>query len=175
MRAITFSHYRCLRARNKMPAMSSWWSYVVRTAGTDEQKSIAAKSGLGPTVINRWASGSVEPSAKSVVQFARAYGRPAVEALVASNYLAAGDASKVIEIHHSAEKISDAELVAEVERRLKEAQHVMATSQIPGTPRETDQDEEGDLGRAGGAKTDSAAARTRRAFRRQSADKRDDG
>lgn len=71
--------------------------------------------------------------------------------------------------------VSDAELVAEVERRLKEAQHVMATSQIPGTPRETDQDEEGDLGRAGGAKTDSAAARTRRAFRRQSADKRDDG
>ncbi|AFL48014.1 immunity repressor [Mycobacterium phage Avani] len=125
--------------------MSTWWNYVTRIAGTEEQKAIAAKSKIGPTVINRWANGSTAPSAQSIVQLARAYGRPPVEAFVAAGYLTPSEAADVIEVHYGPDRISDAELVAQIEIRLKEARDVMEAQTEKRTPREARQDQEGDL------------------------------
>lgn len=107
-----------LRSRNTLSPMDQWWEYVTRIAGTDEQKTIAANAGIGPTVINRWANGSNEPSAKLVVTFARAYRRPPVEALVAASILDESDASAVIEIQRDLSNLDDDELVEEVRRRM---------------------------------------------------------
>ncbi|UXE04515.1 immunity repressor [Mycobacterium phage Aubs] len=126
--------------------MSTWWNYVTRIAGTEEQKAIAAKSRIGPTVINRWANGSTAPSAQSIVQLARAYGRPPVEAFVAAGYLTPSEAADVIEVHYGPDRISDAELVAQIEIRLKEARDVMEAQTEKRTPREARQDKEEDLG-----------------------------
>ncbi|AKU43124.1 immunity repressor [Mycobacterium phage Soul22] len=46
----------------------------------------------------------------------------------------------------SVKQISDADLVAEITRRLQEARNVMETAQTTRTPRETHQDQEEDLG-----------------------------
>ncbi|ASZ74421.1 transcriptional repressor [Mycobacterium phage Wachhund] len=45
----------------------------------------------------------------------------------------------------SVKQISDADLVAEITRRLQEARNVMETAQTTRTPREARQDQEGDL------------------------------
>jgi transcriptional regulator with XRE-family HTH domain len=98
---------------------NEWWNYVTRIAGTDEQKKIADVSGIGTTVISRWSKGHNEPSAQSVVVFSRAYGRPPVEALVAAGYLTGTEAAEAIEIHRGPDALTDDELLAEVQRRMK--------------------------------------------------------
>ena len=155
-----------------MPA--TWWDYVIRTAGTDVQKQMAADTGISETAFSRWKKGQNKPEAPHVIVFARAYGRPPVEALIAAGILRQADASGAVEIHHGPDQLTDDELVRQIEKRLKEARHVMETASSAGTPREADQDEEDDLDRTGGTETDTAAARTRRAFRRQPAKKRSD-
>lgn len=98
---------------------NEWWNYVTRIAGTDEQKKIADVSGIGTTVISRWSKGHNEPSAQSVVVFSRAYGRPPVEALVAAGYLTGTEAAEAIEIYRGPDALTDDELLAEVQRRMK--------------------------------------------------------
>lgn len=98
--------------------MDSWRDYVVRISGTEEQKVIAEKSGIGATVINRWFKERNEPSAKLVVAFARAYSRPPVEALVAAGVIAEGDAASAIEVQRDLRELSDDDLLREVRRRM---------------------------------------------------------
>lgn len=59
----------------------------------------------------------------------------------------------------SVEKISDADLVKEIDRRLKEARHAVETAQTPRTPRETHQDEEDALGARTGDTTQPRQSR----------------
>ena len=111
--------------------MNRWWGYVVRVAGTDEQKAIARQSGIGTTVISRWFQEKNQPSAPLAVQFARAYNRPAVEALVEAGYLSESDASEVIEVHRGIEALGDDVLLSEVRKRMRVAAHAVSSSAPP--------------------------------------------
>lgn len=74
--------------------------------------------------------------------------------------------------------ITDADLIAEVTRRLKEARNVVENAAQQNASREARQDEEDDLGARAGEtppadEPTTAAARTRQALRRKPAEKRE--
>lgn len=64
----------------------SWWAYVTRTSGTDAPKSMTAVTGIDGPNFSRWKNGHI-PKVEMVVQFARAYGRPVLEAFVAAGFI----------------------------------------------------------------------------------------
>lgn len=97
----------------------SWWQYVVRVAATSEQKQIAEKSGIGTTVISRWHQSKNEPSAKNVITFARAYGRPPIEALIAAGFLRPEEAGGQVELYTSLKRVDADALLREIGRRLR--------------------------------------------------------
>lgn len=99
--------------------MEDWSEYVRRVSGGRGQLDIAAKTGLAQTNIGRWIRGeSVIPKAESVVAFARAYGQPPVEALVAAGYITAEEAGARARAKKTPLKeYSEVELLEEVLRR----------------------------------------------------------
>jgi len=132
--------------------MSSWWNYVTRTAKTDVQKTMAADTGISETAFSRWKRGANRPEAPHVITFARAYGRPPVEALVAANILKPDDVAAVIEVHNEISAIADDDLLAEVGRRMKGQRHAMETPQKPPASPQGDKGQE--VGSAVGGDTD---------------------
>lgn len=122
--------------------MSSWWNYVTRTAKTDVQKTMAAKTGISETAFSRWKRGANRPEAPHVITFARAYGRPPVEALVAANILGVDDVAAVIEVHSEISTITDDDLLAEVGRRMKGQSNDLETAQKSPASPEGDKDQE---------------------------------
>lgn len=101
-----------------MLGMSEWWDYVVRVSGTTVQKEMAERSGISETAFTRWKKRRHTPEASHVITFARAHGRPPVEALIAAGYITEKDAKDQIEIQRGADTLTDAELLAEVQRRM---------------------------------------------------------
>jgi transcriptional regulator with XRE-family HTH domain len=105
-----------------MIATESFWDYVSRVAGADQQnRDIAAHVGVDPSAVSRWKKGE-PPRLSSVIASARAYKRPAVEALIAAGYLDLSDAYATVDIEQvdasRLSEISDDELTAEIQRRL---------------------------------------------------------
>ena len=100
--------------------MEDWCEYVRRIAGGLNQLEIAAKTGLAQTNIGRWMRGEhVVPKAESVVAFARAFGEPPVEALVAAGYITAEEAgAKARRQRTPLSEYSEEELVDDLRRRV---------------------------------------------------------
>jgi transcriptional regulator with XRE-family HTH domain len=98
-----------------------WWVYFRSTAGTEDGATIAQATGVTAPQVSRWKSSKNRPSADSMARFARHYGRPPVEALVAAGYLTADEAGDAIEIERGLDTRSDDELIEEVRRRLAAA------------------------------------------------------
>ncbi|TXH19370.1 MAG: XRE family transcriptional regulator [Mycobacterium sp.] len=127
--------------------MSIWWEYVVRIAKTEVQKKMAADTGISETAFSRWKNGTNKPEAPHVITFARAYGRPAVEALVAAGILSADDAGQAIEIHRGVDDFTDSELLEAIGLRMKGLRNALeiakeqaASSEAP--PHEKNPDEQ---------------------------------
>lgn len=110
----------------------SWWEYVVKVAG-DNQAEIAYKSGLSQPSIWRWQKNVPKP--QNVATFARAYNRPVIEAFVAAGYLDEDEAEHTLVIDRKAADLSDAELLAEVESRVRHARELQdAVSRVNALP-----------------------------------------
>ena len=99
----------------------SFWSYVSRIAGDVQNREIAAIVGVDSSSISRWKTGE-QPRVKNVLSFAKAYNRPPVEALIAAGYLNITDAYSHVELRAAVDlsKVTDEQLTAEVQRRLKQ-------------------------------------------------------
>lgn len=99
----------------------SFWAYVNRITGGVQNREIAAAIGVDSSSISRWRTGE-QPRVKNVIAFARAFNRPAVEALIAAGYLNISDAYSHVELRAAADLTgaSDEELTAELQRRLKQ-------------------------------------------------------
>lgn len=69
----------------------TWWEYVVRHAGTENQSEIARRIGRDQSSLNKWPQGA-KPRVESVRAFAEAYGRPVLEAFVAAGILSEEEA-----------------------------------------------------------------------------------
>lgn len=97
----------------------TWWTYVERHAVGDTHATIGRKSGglTGPSV-GRWKSGS-RPDPAAAAAFARSYGRPVLEAFIAAGYLTPEEAQQRPAAAPSMDDMSNAELAAEVLRRME--------------------------------------------------------
>lgn len=101
-----------------MLCMSDWWEYVIRTSGTNVQKTMAEDTGISETAFSRWKKEQNKAEAPHVIAFARAYQRPPVEALVAAGILSEEDAASVIEVHRGLTDVTNEELLDAVRNRL---------------------------------------------------------
>lgn len=93
------------------------WADYVRGAGATP-KDISERTGVSQSLVSRWLSGKVHPSAENVVAFARAFnGRP-VEALMAAGYLNSDEVEGAFEVLPSPKSFTDRELLIELAERL---------------------------------------------------------
>ena len=99
--------------------METWSAYVRRTSGGLTQVQIAEKTGLAQTNVGRWLRGDPGlPKADSVIHFAKSFGQPAVEALIAAGYLDVDDAAATVRVPLS--EYSTSEIFDEARRRARE-------------------------------------------------------
>jgi len=102
--------------------MELWTDYVRRIAENLNQLEIAAKTGISQTNIGRWLRGAPGlPKADNVVQFARAFSQPPVEALMAAGYITydeAGVQATLPTTRTPLRDYSDRELFDELSRRI---------------------------------------------------------
>lgn len=101
-----------------------WWSYVTQVSGGN-QTEIAYKVGVSVPSVSRWRTSAPKP--QNVVAFARAYDRPVIEAFIAAGYLTEADVQEKLVVDRPISELSNAELLAEVERRIEH-------SAVPDTP-----------------------------------------
>lgn len=99
----------------------TWWEYVRKTVGTDVQTVIAERADVAQATVSRWKLGKQAVDARGAIAFARATGRPAVEALVVAGYLEPGEARAQVTITRH-EDPSDEELLELLRRRLESDQ-----------------------------------------------------
>lgn len=98
-----------------------WWSYVERVGKGASQKVIAEESGVDAGALSRWKTGQTpRPSAELAIQFARAYGRPPTEALVAAGFITEEEAGQAIEVHSGLTEASSDDLIREVRNRMED-------------------------------------------------------
>lgn len=72
---------------------TTWAEYVHQHTADQTQGQVAARTGINQATISRWRAGrEVQPTAQAVVAFARGYGLPPVEALVAAGVLSPDEA-----------------------------------------------------------------------------------
>lgn len=103
-----------IRAMNQ----ETWAEYVRRVTRSMSQTEIAEKTGVAQTAIGRWLRGDTgAPRAESVVAFARAVNKPAIEALIAAGYLEPSDATGAAAVQSSIRDFTTDELLAEIRRR----------------------------------------------------------
>lgn len=97
-----------------------WWKYVQSVAGDTQAKDIADRVGIDKSNLTRWKQGS-RPAVEFVLQFARKYNRPVVESLAAAEYITDAEAN-IREVKVGASDLGNAELIAELARRLDSAE-----------------------------------------------------
>jgi transcriptional regulator with XRE-family HTH domain len=96
----------------------TWAQYVRRATQGTTQAQLALVTGVAQTAIGRWLRGETEaPRAESVTAFARAIGKPPVEALVAAGYLTPTEAAQRIEINRPLSDYSTDDLLDELRHR----------------------------------------------------------
>jgi transcriptional regulator with XRE-family HTH domain len=126
----------------------TWKAYVASVIGSDQQKDAAEKTGVDQSTISRWLRNGEPGRAENIVKFARGYGRPPLQALVAAQLLTATEAKQRPTAAPSLADLTDDELLDEVRRRLH-AQHgaqpalrvAARTGQSVGRGRRRQQDE----------------------------------
>ncbi|AVI03672.1 immunity repressor [Gordonia phage Confidence] len=97
----------------------SWWSYFKRIAGTETGRVIAEAAQVSEPQVSRWKTGKNRPDAEALITFARHFGRPPVEAIVAAGYLNADEVGAVVDITRPVGDLANNELLAEVHRRME--------------------------------------------------------
>jgi transcriptional regulator with XRE-family HTH domain len=93
------------------------WAEYVRGTG-HARKDIAAAAGVSTSIVSRWLSGEIRPSAENVVAFARAFHLRPVEALMAAGYLEPGEVEGAFEVTFSPTALADRDLLEELAHRL---------------------------------------------------------
>ncbi|AKJ72048.1 helix-turn-helix domain-containing protein [Gordonia alkanivorans] len=101
---------------------NKWWAYVQQRTTGATQKAISEETGIEQTVLSRWKLGRNRPDAQNVIQFARAMGRPPMEALVAAGYLGSQEVGEVVEVAMSATDLAVDDLIEEMRRRIGTAE-----------------------------------------------------
>ncbi|PWJ22816.1 hypothetical protein ATK17_0014 [Branchiibius hedensis] len=109
----------------------SWWEYVEQVAKTSRQRDISDRSGIDAANVSRWKGGHI-PKAEMVAEFARAYGRPVLEAFVAAGFLTPMEAKERPAAAPSLGSLTDEELLDEIRKRMR--RDGTATNPAGGSP-----------------------------------------
>lgn len=70
-------------------------------------------------MLSRWKSGQHAPTASNAIDFARAYNRPPVEALIAADILTVDDVPGAVEVPVAPTSLTNDELLAVVRSRMQ--------------------------------------------------------
>ena len=114
----------------------TWWEYVSKTAPTDTNDAIARAAGVTAPTVSRWRTFTPRPEAVSA--FARAYGRPVLEAFIAAGFLTPEEAGETPSAPPSLASLDDDELLAEVRRRMQGGQSDAGTAEAEKIPDEVE-------------------------------------
>ncbi|MDY7528484.1 MULTISPECIES: helix-turn-helix transcriptional regulator [unclassified Cryobacterium] len=99
---------------------TNWWAYVESVVPDARPAAIADRAGFDKSNITRWKQGAmIQPS--FAVKFARAYGRPVVEALAACGLITPEDAA-LHEVKVGVSDLTDRQLLEELSARLDRLQ-----------------------------------------------------
>lgn len=100
---------------------TSWPQYVAYWIEDGErQVDVADRTGIDQTTISRWLAGERRSiTSQSVAKFARGYNRPVLEAFVAAGFLSESEAGLQTSDMPDWRKVSDAQLLAELQRRMR--------------------------------------------------------
>lgn len=114
----------------------TWWDYVQDVSARASQIEISKKTGISAATVSRWQRSQPQPD--STATFAKAYGRPVLEAFVAAGYLSLEDAGATVTVPDIGQLSAD-DLLAEVRRRMREevvgnAEHPAPMSPTGGSP-----------------------------------------
>lgn len=91
-----------------------WYGYVRQWAGDDSAQTIGSNIGISLTTVTRWQTRA--PSARDVIQFARCYGRPVPEALMAAFGVTPEELG--VDVVDDPGRLSNDQLLEELRRRL---------------------------------------------------------
>ena len=95
----------------------AWWEYVTEIAGTENQSEIARRVGLAQPSVNRWRTSI--PKSENVISFAKAFGRPPLEALLAAGLVSDEDVDlTLIPARATLSDVPTDDLLAEIRRRI---------------------------------------------------------
>lgn len=95
----------------------AWWAYVQKRAKGESNSRIAQAVGVTPSSVSRWGSGSM-PDPAQAAAFARAYGRPVLEAFAAAGFLTPQEARERPSTSPSVDDLTDEELLDEIRKRM---------------------------------------------------------
>ena len=95
-----------------------WWTYVTEITAGATLESIARQVNVSQGTVSRWQASTPKPG--TVAAFAKAYGRPVLEAFVAAGFLTPEEASEQPSQRHPITTYDDDELVEDILRRLHE-------------------------------------------------------
>lgn len=96
----------------------AWSDYLKAIAPAAQQREIALAAGVDQATVSRWQRAGVPPRPENAAAFARAYQRPVLEAFVAAGFLSKHEAKERPRGRPRLDLIDDAELLAELGRRL---------------------------------------------------------
>ena len=95
---------------------NTWTEYVRRIAGATTQADIAIRAGVAASNVGRWQRGEPgSPRGENVAAFARAFGRPVIEAFAAAGFCT--EAETEFPARTPLSEYAYAELVHELMRR----------------------------------------------------------
>lgn len=120
---------------------NDWWAYVLERSGGQQQSDIGEAFGVNQTTVSKWKTGKVTPKPENVIQFARAFRRPPVEALIAAGYLTESEAADVIEVRPSMADATDDALLNEVRRRMSGGSYAVEDDAEPRAPGQADKEQ----------------------------------
>jgi transcriptional regulator with XRE-family HTH domain len=104
-----------------MSKIGTWADYLKLHSQGDRQGVVAEKTGVQSSTVKRWLTGeTVRPSAQEAINFARAYNRSPIEALIHATYIKVDEVGQAVEMAGSMKDVSDTTLLEELSDRLAE-------------------------------------------------------
>lgn len=99
----------------------SWPEYVAHWIEADERQiDVARRTGIDQTTVSRWLNGERRSiTSQSVAKFARAYGRPVLEAFVVAGFLTEREAGISESDMIDWGLVTDEQLMQELRRRMQ--------------------------------------------------------
>lgn len=100
----------------RMTRFSEWFDTLARERGYENDASVARAVGVQQSVVKRWRQGSA-PSVDNLRKISHALAVPMQQAMLAADYLTPDEAT-VVTVPAPLETVPNAQLVAELTRRL---------------------------------------------------------